>query len=514
MRQKLTIGLLALLCSAMAITSCKKDDNDNIAALTADFEFSIGEQNKVTFTNKSTGYSFSAWNFGDNSIDEITTHAEHIYPYAGTYHVTLTVTASDGATASKEKNVVIETDNISGLLTPTVLKLTGGTATPNGRIWVFDQWNQYAAEVAEKTGKNVRGHMGLGPLNSYGQEWWFALPNEKAKVGWVIYEEEFKFTLNGLKLDITNPGGKGYGRLKLSSTAEKFPDATAWVDPNNNVASDIDAEFTYIGGSNTFRVTEPATEDDYPTLALSGNAFLGYYVGTQEYEIIYLTDEVLAVRAADPNDGTDNLDWVFVFIRPDLKEEPKPGQDKTLGEVSYPAEGFEATPAFEIVIDPSAGSSGIVDNPSKTGINTSDKVYKLEKTTDFWSHVYYLDAAHKFDLSTKNKIKVKVYIPSTNDYDTEGDLAGDWLTIKKLQKQLVLKLHDSSLGSNAYTTQVEIAKNGDGNGLATDTWLDLTFDFSGAGARTDFDKIIIQFGQEGHTRTGTFYFDDFQFFVE
>lgn len=518
MKQKLTIGLLALLCGAIAMTSCKKDDDTKTATtVTADFDISpVGAKNLVTFTNKSTGHASSAWNFGDETTsasNEAT--VTHTYPNAGTYHVTLTVTASDGTQASKQKDVVITASDLSGLLTPTVKKLIGGEATGSERVWVFDQWNNYTDEVARETGKSIKGHMGLGPLDSYSSDWWGAGPNEKTNAGWRIYEETFKFSLGNtaLELAITNPGGRGYGRLKNDISKNKFPDAAPWLDPNNgDAASEAEAEFAYAGGNYTFSVTEAATEDAYPKLTLPGSsdAFLGYWVGTQEYDIIYITDDVLAVRAADPNDGTDNFDWVFIFIRQELNIEPEPGPDKTLSVVSYPAEGFEGTPAFTVTVDVSAGSSGIVDNPSKSGINMSDKVYKFEKTTDFWSHVFYLDATHKFDLSSKNKIKVKVYIPSTNDYDTEGTLAGDWLTIKTLQKQLVLKLQDNDLGGNSYTTQIEKTYTS----LATDTWLDLTFDFSDVSDRTDFDKVIIQFGQEGHDRSGTFYFDDLEFFVE
>ena len=122
-----------------------------------------------------------------------------------------------------------------------------------------------------------------------------------------------------------------------------------------------------------------------------------------------------------------------------------------------------------------------------------------------------------------------MYIPSSNDYTTEGGLAGDWLTIKNLQKQLVLKLQNSELGSNSWQSQIEVKNAGSDDALATDTWLELTFDFANASSgadeagelkgvaassRTDLDKIIIQFGQEGHDRTGTFYFDDLEFFVK
>ena len=47
--------------------------------------------------------------------------------------------------------------------------------------------------------------------------------------------------------------------------------------------------------------------------------------------------------------------------------------------------------------------------------------------------------------------------------------------------------------------------------LAKDKWIELTYDFSGVASRTDYDRIVIQFGAEGHAGPGFFFFDDFSF---
>jgi hypothetical protein len=70
-----------------------------------------------------------------------------------------------------------------------------------------------------------------------------------------------------------------------------------------------------------------------------------------------------------------------------------------------------------------------------------------------------------------------------------------------------VKLQNASLGGNAYTTQTEIVKAD----LEKDKWIDLTFDFSGVSTRLDYDKIVIQFGAEGHAAPGIFFLDDFNF---
>jgi hypothetical protein len=47
--------------------------------------------------------------------------------------------------------------------------------------------------------------------------------------------------------------------------------------------------------------------------------------------------------------------------------------------------------------------------------------------------------------------------------------------------------------------------------LEMDKWLELEFDFSGVAGREDYDRIVIQFGAEGHAGSGFFYLDDFEF---
>lgn len=147
------------------------------------------------------------------------------------------------------------------------------------------------------------------------------------------------------------------------------------------------------------------------------------------------------------------------------------------------------------------------DNPLPVGINTSSKVYLYEKTDSYYSNLLIPNAGYKYDLTDQHTIKMKVYLPSYNDYTTEGLVADDQITNKHLQKTVAVKLQDSSLGDNAWSTQAEISMDN----LPTDTWVELTFDFSSYKLRTDFDSIVLQFGGEGHSMPGLFFFDDLTF---
>jgi hypothetical protein len=136
--------------------------------------------------------------------------------------------------------------------------------------------------------------MGLGPADSYGQEWWGAAAGEKEN--WTLFGWKFTFD-KSKKLTISDTGGEGYGRK--ACIADAGFTATS-VDGD-------DATFPYEGGNYTYSVTDGPL---YPTLTLSGNAFMGYYAGSQDYDIVYLSDTALALRVYN---ATEDQDWVFVF---------------------------------------------------------------------------------------------------------------------------------------------------------------------------------------------------------
>jgi hypothetical protein len=164
------------------------------------------------------------------------------------------------------------------------------------KTWVIDGYNKHTAEVATATGLNIKGFIGLGPLHSYGQEWWGAGPGDKSfdNVGWTLYDWTITFTsANQLKI-VTQ--GEGYGRKAFDG--EGFTSTAIDGD---------DMTFVYNGGDYTYTL---ANATPYQKLTLSGDAFLGYYAGTQEYEIVYLSDTALAVTI---HNTKEEQDWVLVF---------------------------------------------------------------------------------------------------------------------------------------------------------------------------------------------------------
>ncbi len=415
-----------------------------------------------------------------------TNPVELVIPEAGEYPIMLTIYNPDGTAVSKTDVIKIAQSDFSLIGTPAYLMLTGGTEKPEGKTWVFDQYNNYAKEAADATGFNIKGHIGLGPQFSNGQEWWGAGPNEKSS--WKMYDFKFNFMQAGVKLNLTN-GGEGYGRKASSASVGGF-----------SVTGDSgdDVFFTYDGGNYTFSIDESG---EYPKLKLSGNSFMGYYCGSQEYDIIYQTEEAMVLRV---NNTVEGQDWVFVYCLEELNV-PPPAVVKEPKAVPL-FDDFEATPKVVFTNDAMGDKTAIVDNPLPVPINSSNKVYRYQKSGEFYSNMRFTAADYKFDLSEQNKIKMKVFIPSYNDYTTDYNVAGPWISNAKLQPQLAVKLQNSEHPA-PWETQVEIVKAD----LAKDQWIELVFDFSGAAARVDFDRIVVQFGAEGHAGPGFFFFDDFSF---
>lgn len=98
---------------------------------------------------------------------------------------------------------------------------------------------------------------------------------------------------------------------------------------------------------------------------------------------------------------------------------------------------------------------------------------------------------HRLDLSQRNKFELEVYFPSSNDYST-------------MPAQAAMKLQNSLYVENAWWTQTEIVIPV----TVFDEWVTLLFDFEGISTNTDYDKIVIQLGGEGHWIPAQFYFDN------
>lgn len=154
---------------------------------------------------------------------------------------------------------------------------------------------------------------------------------------------------------------------------------------------------------------------------------------------------------------------------------------------NFENDGWGTIPSWKFQ-DPELVDLTIVIDP----LNAANHVANYTRSGSFeWTNAQFI-LDHRMLLTEKNKFEIRVLFPSTNNYTG------------LLTPTAAIKLQNSLLGGNAWTTQTEIKHT-----VTTfDEWVTLIFDFEIVSGRTDYDQVVVQFGGEGHFVPGQFYFDD------
>jgi len=207
-----------------------------------------------------------------------------------------------------------------------------------------------------------------------------------------------------------------------------------------------------------------------------------------------------------PFDGTGSFERLVFFIdagSPDWCGDCGPTFGQTLDfHIDNIIKGLPPDPLYPLFDDFEGNGSitwaadavgmNVIDNPHGSG-----KVLKYEDTGGDYANVRFdLKADHsaKFDLSTNNIFKFKIYIPS-------AELTGN------LDNKVELKLQDGSKerpweGQHGVSTMLEL-----------DKWNNIYIDFSEKASSTEFSRIVLQVNGEGNNDKVTAYIDDFYYEV-
>jgi len=468
---------------ALGLSACTSQDiKDNLAnnlRITDDqvsfsYATSPKSDNILIFTNTSTAqapYSFQ-WDLG-NGVTSKDNSPTGMYPDAGDYTVTFTAYGADGSSVVKSQTIHIAKDDPTLFDSPTYRSLTGGMDSINGKTWVLDRYNLYTNVVKNKFSK-VAGHIGLGPIydptdpgSTFSQEWWSAGPDEKSYdntlasvgYGWTIYDWRITFKLDGLQMHIeTAPesepdGGTGYGRASLDGKGFN----SIWKNAD-------DMAFKYAGGDYTFTLMDPEEEGKYPDLTLSGNAFMGYYVGTQDYNIIYIDDDVMALYAVNNADGQG---WIFVFINASLQKNMTIPDDQVSFEMTQGSNEFTYNYSVSV---------GVNDIPYTVQIDFGDGTTSTDLSG---SHEYVVAAgAYTATCTVKagNQVVKQQTITLNNDnpkYDPLANLTGNGKS---------WKLRPVSQGSGIIMTRA----------WTGDVWW--VVDDGAAGSEAAYDDVLTFYG--------------------
>lgn len=274
------------ILSLLAFAACSpfQDADINLGTPPASPDFSVemmpGDSNTFIVKDLSSGNFTRVWNFGTNAdgqtplkrtstlaIDTVT------YLKAGTYTITLYVSASNGGgTSQNSKTISVANDAQTGC-GGTVALLTGD-CLPAGKCWTFSQ---------------VAGAVTVGPAPGDGS--WYASP--AAGLAAEQYDDSFCFFLDGNVFQYNNNG--------------------ATINPFNGYAAEpfnlpSDLTWTYSPG------TGDGGKDQ---IILGAGLFMGVRDAGNVLDIVSISETNLVVRAPIVNaDGTPNSNngWFELYF--------------------------------------------------------------------------------------------------------------------------------------------------------------------------------------------------------
>ncbi len=394
------------------------------------------EANKFLFTNNNEDAFMKKWEFSTGQIAE-GDQVELYVPFAGDYTVKLTVFNAGGSAEFESAFTVDQTD--PEICNQEMLALlTGGCGMPEGKTWVIDSASA--------------GHFGLGPPEATYPEWYAAGALEKSGGG--MYDDRYTFFLNNYKYEMVTNGDVYIN----GGQAPDFPGAF------ESEVGDFTAPFP------NPEITNYVLDDegDIPTLTITGQSFIGYFTGVRTYEVFELTENTMTLKYLDTKNG---LSWFLHLIQEGY--DPSQGGGE-VDPVFLPIDFESAEPQFT----PFGNSTfEVVDNPDKTGINTSDRVAKTLHGNETWAGLS-VDLGEAIDFTATPNLSIKVWSPVTGDF--------------------LFKFEDISDPQNnnfEVTKTIPVASE----------WVEIVFDFTGAPA--DLARLVV-FPGFGTSDPNEFYFDD------
>jgi hypothetical protein len=422
--------ILWLFIIAISFVGCENDDDANLPELIASFAHTINEDTgAVSFLNLTENADSYTWDFGDGRTS---TEINPIRSFpTGTYTVVLNAKNAAGASGAFEDQLVIN------IPLPINIPVTFDDPNVNYEVTTFNGASFSIVDNPDASGTNTSTSK-VGAITNSG----------------AAFEGIF-FDL-GMQLDLTT--------LK-SVKANFWSDATVDVLLKLEEGTGADAEATASHGGTgweeiTFNFTSDANYSRF-TLFVDGT---GTTAGT------FYIDDIEQIETPPATSGCT---------------------DTPIAATSLPL-NFEGCATFPSADNFGAGiTSELTENPSKTGINTSDFVLKVDKPTgsDFFAGIQNTFTSN-FDLTTTNVFKIKVYSTKANAI---------------FRFELALNPQSDPVTGNPAPVFVTIP--------TAEEWTEVEVIFTGLpGGPTAYNQLVIKpdndMSDSAITAGGTYYFDD------
>jgi hypothetical protein len=296
--------------------------------------------------------------------------------------------------------------------------------------------------------------MGVGDPVKFWADYWEADPLIKSNTG--IYDDKYVFTLSGFKYDMITNGNayvNGGHEGGFSSSYENKDDYTVTFPDQ-------------LG--ETWTITENEADT---ILTVSGSSFIGFYAGTQEYQIMSLDDSVMYLRYQDTK---EDLVWYLRLVIEDYPVDGG-GGGSTGPKYTLPIDFESIQPEWTTF---GGSSDTTIANPYSGGINTSATVLETVHGFETWAGIY-IDLENPLDLTgTDSTISLKIYAPSTGT--------------------MRFKIENSSKSTESEERDIMVTE--------ANKWIEVSAGFSTA-ATGKYDRLVLFPGWDV-ANAGTFYIDD------
>ncbi len=311
--KKILYFSLLLVLPAMFFLACEPAEqvkpDIGEAPEASDISFTIANGNDAfhfVFTNTSPIQGMAKWDFGNGATgsgDVVTAY----FPLPGSFEVTLSIYTTGGS-ANAKQTLDQEATDYSLFTDPLYVNLSGGADAIAGKTWVLDSISL--------------GHLGVGPADAFGPDWWKASPLGKTGTG--MYDDELNFNLNQFVCTYTNNG--------LSYVKSFRVDDPAYSNP-----IDIDGDFmvqyqTPVAGNWSIIEKEG---NSYLVMNADSPIFPNFDTGAQNNE--YLIKSITANSLELSCIGGDDLKWHYILI-PKGYARPQIHFDLSVTETSNPNE--------------------------------------------------------------------------------------------------------------------------------------------------------------------------------
>ncbi len=422
--------IIWLFILAISFVGCNEDDDVNLPEVVASFAKTINaDTGTVSFLNLSENADSYTWDFGDGTSS---TEINPIKSFAtGTYTVALTAENGAGASSTFEDELVVD------IPLPVGLPITFDDPNVNYDVTTFGGVTFEIVDNPDASGSNTSNSK-VGAITNGGAAF-----------------EGFYFDL-GRPIDLAT-----LKSIKVNFWSDTPIDVLLKLEEGTAGAVEATASHGGSGWEETFFNFDSDASYSRFTLFVDPS---GTTAGT------FYIDDIEQAETPAASSGCIGTPIPAVALPLDF-------------------EGCETFPSSDNF---GAGiTSELGQNPSKSGINTSDFVLKVDKPTgsDFFAGIQNTFASN-FDLTTTNIFKVKVYSTKANAV---------------IRFELALNPQSNPVTGNPAPVYVTVPN--------ANEWTEVEVIFTGLpGAPTAYNQLVIKPDNDQTdspiTAGGTYYFDD------